>query len=888
MKKLVLLASLLLVVACTDFAAIDRGVCGNGLLESGEDCDSSDPTCVRCAVTCSTTRDCPSTDYACGVDGLCHAPGGGLSQPRTAGSFQANELHITDVDHDGLGDALGTSRTSIVVRHGDATGQLGTVDSIVTPTQTGPVALGDLDNDGSLDLALTTADGLVSYASPYGELAPIAVNGALVDKGNGTTLDVRAFFHVAPLVMAGFIVDPATDNLAIVAIDGSQGASGSPVFVAPCLARLGAIKAATFDPTSIDVYNIKNDNADQFDTLVSFVSGTGANRRACILSVHRAAPVFFQPFPAITATDVTPTGYGVPMKKPIFADLESDTDVCPGVIRPDAGINSLAYFDGSRSAKDQPCTLTSTVTQLPAMGAPPSATLIGSAPIIPSVTLVAGDGLITSEGVYPYLPAGIPIFSPTAQFANVYRTTRTIAQVGHGDFDGDGNVDAVLAASGEQDLDVLFRVPDEAGFNLVRVDTTSEVTSITVGDFDGNRIADVAYTEDLGDHQRLLVTYGTPDRPLPPVSVGVFSSVAEVTKIGFPDSVDYLGLADDLIVLQPAPVQGEPERVAILHGSPQRTMLSYFDPRAENQRADTRFRGAVIGHFVTTGGTTEYADLLAVAPPTASAVSSSKDAHAYRVPNTANGLDATATPGAVIDGLVDCSLDSTGKLCLDRARYVTYATAANHDIVIGVDRGGAAVSMDPWAMPPTVTPLDKLTAAIPDSSLIQTLDAADFDGDGTLELIAAFAPTVADGKGALIVCKMANGIATSCEDLVPAILNAAAQGGPAADVCFDAAPARISYRDSSSKEPNPSVDLVVACHGDGTSLFRVSHDGVIERLANTTAPVRAIRAGDVTGDKVDDVLLLEGDAATSLIVYPQCSSREVTACRAAAASEESP
>lgn len=885
--KLVMLASLLL-VGCTDFAAIDRGVCGNGLLESGEDCDSSDASCVRCAVTCSTVRDCPSTDYACGVDGLCHAPGGGLSQPRTAGSFQANELHITDVDHDGLGDALGTSRTSIVVRHGDATGQLGTVDSIVTPTQTGPVALGDLDNDGSLDLALTTADGLVSYASPYGELAPIAVNGALVDKANGMTLDVRAFFYVAPLVMAGFIVDPATDNLAIVAIDGSQGAANTPVFVSPCLARLGVIKAATFDPRTLDVYNIKNDNTDQFDTLISFIAGAGANRRACVLSVHRAAPAFLQPFPTITATDVTPTGYGVPMKKPIFADLEGDTDICPGIIRADAGINSLAYFDGSRSAKDQPCTLTSTVTNLPTLNAPPTATLVGSAPIIPSVALVSSDALITSEGVYPYLPSGIPIISPIAQFANVYRTTRTIAEVGHGDFDGDGNVDAVLAASGEQDLDVLFRVPDEAGFNLVRVDTTSEVTSITVGDFDGNRIADVAYTEDLGDHQRLLVTYGTPDRPLPPVSVGVFAAVANVTKIGFPDSVDYLGLADDLMVLQPSPVTSEPERVAILHGSPQRTMLSYFDPRQENQRSDSRFRGSVIGHFVTTGGTTEYADLLAVAPPTASAVSSNKDAHAYRVPNTANGLDATATPGAVIDGLVDCSLGSTGKLCLDRARYVTYSTAANHDIVIGVDRNNAAVSVDPWAMPPTVTVLDKLTAVIPANSLVQTLDAADFDGDGTLELVAAFAPTTADSKGALVVCKMANGIATSCQDLVPAILNAAAAGGPAADLCFDAAPARISYRDSSSKVADASVDLVVACHGDGTSLFRVSHDGVVERLANTTAPVRAIRAGDVTGDKVDDVLLLEGDAATSLIVYPQCTSREASACRAAAAAEGAP
>src|SRR4029079_18014709 len=123
-----------------------------------------------------------------------------------------------------------------------------------------------------------------------------------------------------PLVMAGFLVDPATDNLYIVAIDGSQGASGAPVFAQPCGARLGAIKASTFDLASIDVYNVSKDDANVFDTLVSFAAGTGVSRRACVLAAHRNAPAFLQPFPQITVTDVTPTGFA-PQKKAIFADL---------------------------------------------------------------------------------------------------------------------------------------------------------------------------------------------------------------------------------------------------------------------------------------------------------------------------------------------------------------------------------------------------------------------------------------------------------------------------------------------------------------------------------------------------------------------------------------
>lgn len=878
--KLVMLAGLLL-VGCTDFAAIDRGVCGNGLLETGEDCDSSDARCVRCAVTCSAQTDCPTTDYECGVDGLCHAPGGGLSQPRSAGTFQASDIYVSDIDHDGLGDAVGLSRTSIVVRHGEATGLLNTLDSLITPTQTGPAAIGDLDADGSLDLTLTTADGLVSYAAPFGELAPIAVNGSLTDKSTGDALDFRAFFHIAPLVLAGFLVDPSNDNLFIVAIDGSKNASGVPVFVAPCSARLGAIKAAAFDKDSLDVYNVSKEDADQLDTLVSFATGTGASRRACILAIHRNAPAIFQAFPAVTVTDVTPTGFGPPAKKAIFADLDVDADPCPGIVKTDAGPNGLVYYDGSQPSASSACTLTTSSTSLPALGAPATAAIVGRGPVVPSVPLVASDALVTSEGVYPFLPNGVPILSPVAQFSVVYRTTRTISHVGHGDFDGDGNIDAVLAASGEQDLDVLFRVPDDAGFNLVRVDTTSEVTTLTVGDFDGNRISDIAYTEDLADHQRLLVAFGTPDRPLSPVSVGVFTSVLDVCRIGIPDSVDYLGLADDLLVLQPAAIGTTAERVAILHGSPQRTLLSYFDPRPENVRDDSRFRGAVIGHFVDGPEANELRDLVAVAPPTLDAsTQSGKDiVRAYRVPNTVDGLDATATPGVEINGIVDCSLDKTGKLCLDRARYVAFPTAPNHDVVIGVDRSNAAVVVDPWAVPVTVSPLDKLTALAPAKTTAQSLYASDFDGDGALELVAAFAPTTSDSTGGVVVCTMSGTTASACQDVVPAIIAEAAKGGPAVTACFDAAPARISYRDPTS-DADASTDLAVACRGDGTSIFRVRHGDplVVERLVSTGADISALRAGDVTGDQVDDLLLLEGTSVTSLLVYPQCTSREAASC----------
>jgi hypothetical protein len=253
---------------------------------------------------------------------------------------------------------------------------------------------------------------------------------------------------------------------------------------------------------------------------------------------------------------------------------------------------------------------------------------------------------------------------------------------------------------------------------------------------------------------------------------------------------------------------------------------------------------------------------------------------AYRVPNTPNGLDGSTSMGVTVDGFADCSLSGTGKLCLDLAHYAAFPTAPTHDVVIGIDKANAAVMVDPWATTVSATQLTSLTSAVPMKTTVRSVETGDFNGDGNPELIAAFAPTADDSNGAVLVCTMAtNGITSACQDVVPAILTAAAAGGPAVKSCFDAAPAHISYSDP-TVTPNPAVDLVVACRGDGTSIFRV-HQGaslVVDRLANTGEAITAVRAGDVTGDHVDDVLLLAGETVTSLIVYPQCTSRDAATC----------
>ena len=848
MKTIILLAAL---AGCTSFDSIERGVCGNGIIELGEDCDSDDASCASCSVVCAAASDCPSEAYACGVDGLCHAPGGALGQPATSpGTFQSHELQITDVDHDGIGDVLGLSQTSIVVRHGDPAAALAAEESVLTPAQTGPAAFGDLDGDGSLDLTLTTLDGLVSYTSPYGALAPLAVQSVVIDPASNQPLDIRMMFHVADFVFSGFIVDPTTQAMVVFAIDFSNPnlTASSMAFAPVC----GVVRATDFDPKNVVVYNVNREDAAQLDTVVALISGSSTTRKLCVLAIHRDAPPLFGAYPNVTIANVT-GAMPTPAKLPVLADLDADADRCPGVVDRDGGPKQLRWRDGAMTATG--CTFAATATALPAISdAAPGVEVIGRIPVDPPAPLVAADGLVTSDSVYVFAPS-LNLYGP------VYRTTRRLAFVVSGRIDGDDQVDAVVVAENSDDLDVLLRVPNEAGFQLLRLDTASAVSSVTLGDYDGNGLADIGFTESQEDHERLMIAYGTPDRPLAPVSVGAFPEIISVTRIQRPDSIDYLGIAEDLIVVGPPAAGSSLYRMTILHGSPQRTMLSYFDPRQDAYKDETLFRGAIIGDFAPSGAT-EYQDVLAIAP---AARTSTAPVRAWRVPGTVVGLDGTATPGVEVQGVVDCSTAPSVMLCLDDARYLAFPVAPTRDVVIGVDRRRHAIMIDPWstANPIAAVSLAPLTEKYPANTVPHSLHAADLDGDGNAELIAAFAPSVATATGAIVVCTMQGGVAQSCEDVVPAIIAAASASGETIEHCFDAAPAKI-----------PTMDVVAVCRGTSTGLYRVHAGTEVTRLATTSAPFGTLRAGDVTGDGVDDIVVVSGDAVKSLVVYPQCTSRD--------------
>lgn len=805
MHRLLILVAL---AGCTDFDDVPRDICGNGLVEAGEDCDSSDPSCVRCAVACVAASECPSEAYACGVDGFCHAPSGELARPSAPVTFQADELRVTDLDHDGRGDVLGVSRTSISVRYGDAAGALSAGTSIITPAQTGPASFGDLDGDGSLDVTLATSEGLVTYASAFGSLSPLDVEMPLRDGSTGEPIDFVSIQAIGPLQFVAFGVADGFVILFVFDFLDDNAFAAAP----PCFARLGAVPRTSFDLSRVDLYRVHADGAVNKNVVLSFTTASG---QACVSAITGSTQAGY------AIADVTPPT-GLLQKKPILADVEADADGCPGLVSSDGGPAAIKVWDGSFASGR--CGFAATATTLPAFpNAPANAVAIGRIPIRPAIFGLSSDGLVMTNGLYG---TAIGFVVP------LYISSRPLAHVTYGDLDGDGDVDAVAAAATEDDIDILYRFAE--GVELLRYDTASRVTTLTIGDYDGNGIGDFAYTEAAVDHQKLYVAYGTADRHLAPLQVAAFADVATVTPFEFRDSQDNLSVADDLIVLQP-PSAG-PATTTLLHGSPQRTMLSFLDPRTEATAASSVVRGTVVGQF----GGDERLDLMTFAAPTADA--QALGMRAYQTMGEPTGLDTAQSGGTLVDGLSDCQLANPTGVCVQDALYLARGRA-----VIAVDRSGRrAMRIEPGQ---PARRIDALAPGMP----AQSLHAFDVDGDGTLELVAAFI-------GSVRICAMDGDMPSACEEVaVPNV------------TCIDAAPGRVGER-----------GLVVLCRDGVTStIYRITEQGgalAATELAQGVS-LRSLRVDDVTGDGVDDVIAVQGDgSASALVVFPQCTTRDVATC----------
>src|SRR5205823_5652040 len=132
-----------------------------------------------------------------------------------------------------------------------------------------------------------------------------------------------------------------------------------------------------------------------------------------------------------------------------------------------------------------------------------------------------------------------------------------------------------------------------------------------------------------------------------------------------------------------------------------------------------------------------------------------------------------------------------------------------------------------------------LVQGIPGGTVVQSLASANVTDASAPQLVAAFAPRPGSGaQGAVLVCDAPSGVPQQCTDVVPVIVAAA----PETAECVDAAPGRAEYRDP-TVAPAGTSDLVVLCHDDGSSIYRVSHDAAgfhADRLVHAQLQLTAL------------------------------------------------
>lgn len=822
----------LAVTACSNLPPYEA-VCGNGVIEPHEDCDST-TACFQCSQPCDASLACPM-GLACGGDSLCHAPGGHFHAQGEVLPFDGQDLFVADIDGDRIGDLVEVSSTSLTTLHSELGVGPATQTVLQTPFVTGPVAIGSFAAaDQTQDVVLPTERGIAAYTSTQHVLSPypFALDVSLPDP------DVVARPYLVFPLDPGHLgmvtklshhdaMGTLIEELDYFTIDISAGK--------PSFSTKAPICSALNPDKVIDVV------ARAIDPTHEMVAITG-DTEGCVLRVDAYVVVLEVELPGTT-------------DHLAFASILNAP--CPNVL---AGQSSFPAAGGYPA-----CSIGTTAAPLAQLAGQlaPDDVMIGSVPLVPALAGYGAEAIATTHGIFA-------IASTTA--APIYRSDRALTRVQALDFDADGDQDIVAISEGANDLDVLFRfeptytTTPPIEYQLVRYETLAHPRLMLPGDFDGNHVTDLVYSERTTYGERLLVMYGTHDRPIAPVEMATFRDLIALLP-GFFDPTDPSQTLEDVSVLDFDDSAMRP-LLTLMHGSPQRVLFPAFQPDLLAVQP-LPITGVAMGHFGGSGGVADLFSIAKAGSEVKAWLSTATDG-AFPIVNGAAVVDTTCTTG------------STSPFCSDGIHFLTWTIDAAHDRLIAVDdQNRHAYTFDPSA-PAQATSDDTLFSLVPAGLVVHSLHRIDLDGDGAPELVASFG---GDPKlrrpsldGIVLACHVdAAGVlvAGSCVDL-----SAAIDDTEGAAKCIDAAVGHVSEFQIATDRDPPPVGLLVLCHrllANTSEVFSIAGGHATRLLRVNSDSVERILLGDVTGDAVDDLIAVDvapGALVPTLTIYDQCTSRD--------------
>jgi len=598
MTKLILLA--LAVAACSTTATIADGTCGNYVLDPGEDCDQPGANCTAdCRIVCDPTMrgtvcagsndgTCCPTGFTCGVDDVCHAPGGTLSTVGISQPFDVAQFRVADLDGDLIDDVLGVSSSAVSAIYGDLISPLTNANTQSSPFSTGPIAIGDYTGDQRPDVVIPTAAGLYALETSSGVPQPVAfpafVYTTAVAARVATLGGDRAVALSFDVATANAVL--SADAMTPVPLCGQAGI------------QLGNIagRGLTADTESINTVGTPLRVPLETETSMGLV-----------VCIQTPASLLSIPSYEYMATSVIGTGGGnrltpdpfagmaIPAYgETFFAHLDNDPSPCPDLAVPvidntngnndpfGAGLNATVVVPGKANAIGLGCTLNpvTAASSLKVAGVP-----------LASITIThlgkTFSALVTESGIYDVnVGTGANVTSP------VIPATRGWRYAIVADLDGNGLPDLVTVGAAA-DVEVIFQQPavlGESQWIQRRITTTGAVSLVTAGDYDGDGFTDLAFAVvDPSDSRSgaIAVAWGGTDGFADPQISVTLDEFFSMTTAQIPDPSQPVGFdhADDLIVAHGALAgittpyaidPADPSQATYIYGSSTRLLSSPF------------------------------------------------------------------------------------------------------------------------------------------------------------------------------------------------------------------------------------------------------------------------------------------------------------------------
>ncbi|HEU4409400.1 MAG TPA: VCBS repeat-containing protein [Polyangiaceae bacterium] len=868
--------------ACAGLEPIERDVCGNGVVERGEDCDrfagaegascrppsAGEAACrYECAPAGAEGPPCPE-GYGCGVDRTCRRPSGSFAPGVERASEAASALRVADFDGDGRGDvlALGAANDrgerSARVLFRDAQG-FGATEPV--PNVFRSVALGPLGQGAAQGLAIVSGQGsLVGVDLLVGDrdrrFAPVVspvIGGAAV-AGTARLLGVDALPRRFEPGETGAMVE-FNHGDEVVLLLPALGASGATLFGLVASPKELLAAPPRPPPPAVALLTLGAEAGEQAGGLASGRFRGPAVGPPCE-DVAWAPPGFGEIYLFVPCRDA---GGG----RFVWNEDGAEGRVEPARVRLPEGARVVAgpgrwlfVADADGDGVSDLAVMTDRGPFLAlgeADGSPPVAASLGLGP----EKALRGFGDLNGDGVPDWVFADSVVLSEPGVPLGVERVRAPApwAEAVVADFNADGRLDVMAVGPASRSLD-YYLGGGQGLFNRVGAPVAGVASQLTSGDFDGDSVVDVAFAlgaEGGAPPDSIFIAFGSgaSATPPPPSRVGELRGVRQIIAGSYAFGGADLDGADDLGLM--AASEGGEGVAALLFGNAGRQLRS---PLVVTVDVNLRPWAVAAGRFVAgeRGGPAPLGLAMLVGErlvpdqPYSLWLSSPSERGATRFPPPAGVADPAAQG---VSTTLPAEVDPAplhGEAVDEAAGELPELLAADLDVdgldeaaVLVPQRQGGAALVVARARAEGGLPMLFAGPALPGLPRSRQAGFADLDGDRAPDLVVLSPP--GEGGGANLAVYWNAGGAF---DPGGALTRVELPGGAAS--AWSAAPA-------------PAGARLFAVNGAGVYAvgFRADRSARVEALEGLEGG-EAIAAGDVTGDGVVDLVV--GDARSLRVV----------------------